>query len=160
MTMYGISPSEFYSQDSEKNKLNWFCYELALTIFQGIDKKTRRRLRKKKIDETELARFSVYYAKHMKGVVLRKLAGEIEQTIISYVPIESFFPGRARAIAEKRIEQLTAAGGNIAVMCPICLVNLRHAAKRRNYEVKDISQYLVDAYCGEHRVTLAEPAAV
>ena len=64
-------------------------------------------------------------------------------------PIESFFPGKAQAIAEKRIEQLAAAGGNIVAMCPICLVNLRHAAKNRNIEVNDISEYLVDAYCGE-----------
>ena len=75
-------------------------------------------------------------------------------------PIESFFPGRARTIAEKRIEQLTAAGGDVAVMCPICLVNLRHAAGRDKHEIRDISQYLVDAYCGESRVAPAEPAAV
>jgi Fe-S oxidoreductase len=64
-------------------------------------------------------------------------------------PIESFFPGKAQAIAQKRIEQLAAAGGNIVAMCPICLVNLKHAAKDKNIEVKDISEYLVDAYCGE-----------
>ncbi|MFZ5981132.1 MAG: (Fe-S)-binding protein [Candidatus Zixiibacteriota bacterium] len=64
-------------------------------------------------------------------------------------PIESFFPGKAQAIAEKRIEQLAAAGGNIVAMCPICLVNLKHAAKNKNIEVKDISEYLVEAYCGE-----------
>jgi len=64
-------------------------------------------------------------------------------------PIESFFPGKAQAIASKRIEQLAAAGGNIVAMCPICLVNLKHAAKDKNIDVKDISEYLVDAYCGE-----------
>jgi len=64
-------------------------------------------------------------------------------------PIESFFPGKAQAIANKRIEQLAAAGGNIVAMCPICLVNLKHAAKDKNIDVKDISEYLVDAYCGE-----------
>ncbi len=64
-------------------------------------------------------------------------------------PIESFFPGKAQAIAEKRIDQLAAAGGNIVAMCPICLINLKHAAKDKNIEVNDISEYLVEAYCGE-----------
>jgi hypothetical protein len=64
-------------------------------------------------------------------------------------PIESFFPSKAQAIADKRVEQLAAAGGNIVAMCPICLVNLRHAAQNRNIEIKDISEYLVEAYCGE-----------
>jgi len=66
-------------------------------------------------------------------------------------PIESFFPSKARAIASKRIEQLAAAGGNIVAMCPICLVNLKHAAKNKNIEIKDISEYLAEAYCGVSR---------
>jgi hypothetical protein len=66
-------------------------------------------------------------------------------------PIESFFPGKAQAIAEKRMEQLAAAGGNIVAMCPICLINLKHAANSKNIEVKDISEYLVEAYRGEPR---------
>lgn len=62
-------------------------------------------------------------------------------------PIESFFPGKAQEIATKRLEQLTIAGGHIVAMCPICLVNLKHAAKNKNIEIKDISEYLVEAHC-------------
>jgi Fe-S oxidoreductase len=64
-------------------------------------------------------------------------------------PIESFFPSKAQAIANKRMEQLVATGGNIVAMCPICLVNLKHASKNGDIEIKDISEYLVEAYCGE-----------
>jgi len=70
-------------------------------------------------------------------------------------PIESFFPGKAREIAQNRVEQLAAAGDRIAAMCPICLVNLKHAAGNRKVEIKDISEYLVEAYCGE-----AQPAEI
>jgi len=63
-------------------------------------------------------------------------------------PIESFFPGKAQAIAAKRMEQLAATGSNIVAMCPICLVNLKHAARSVNTDVMDISDYLVEAYCG------------
>jgi hypothetical protein len=63
-------------------------------------------------------------------------------------PIESFFPSKAQAIAAKRMEQLVATGGNIVAMCPICLVNLKHAAKEQNTDVADISELLVEAYCG------------
>jgi Fe-S oxidoreductase len=66
-------------------------------------------------------------------------------------PIESFFPSKAQAIAKKRIEQLAVAGGSIVAMCPICLVNLKHAAKNKNIDVKDISEYLSEAHCGESR---------
>lgn len=68
-------------------------------------------------------------------------------------PIESFFPSKAQAIASNRVEQLIAAGGNIVAMCPICLVNLKHAAINKNVEIRDISDYLVAAYCAESQST-------
>jgi len=61
-------------------------------------------------------------------------------------PIESFFPGKAQVIAAKRIQQLAAAGGNIVAMCPICLVNLKHAAHGLDIDVADISELLVESY--------------
>jgi Fe-S oxidoreductase len=60
-------------------------------------------------------------------------------------PIESFFPGKAQVIAEKRIAQLAVASDNIVTMCPICLVNLRHAAGKRDIEINDISELLMGA---------------
>ena len=63
-------------------------------------------------------------------------------------PLESLFPGKARSIAEKRTAQLTGIGSNIVTMCPICLVNLRNAVEDKNVTVKDISEYLAEAYCG------------
>jgi hypothetical protein len=43
-------------------------------------------------------------------------------------------------------------------MCPICLVNLKHAAGDNNIEISDISDYLVEAYCGESRPAEHVPA--
>jgi len=60
-------------------------------------------------------------------------------------PLESLFPGKAHAIAVKRVEQLASCGNQVATMCPICLANLKRAAGM-TLEIKDISEYLVDAY--------------
>ena len=61
-------------------------------------------------------------------------------------PIESLFPSKARSIAEKRMEQLASAGSQVVTMCPICLINLKAAAEGKGVPVKDISDYLVEAY--------------
>ncbi len=62
-------------------------------------------------------------------------------------PIESLFPAKAHAIAEKRVEQLVATGAPEAVtMCPICLLNLREAAPE-GFRVRDISEVLAEGYC-------------
>lgn len=60
-------------------------------------------------------------------------------------PIESLFPGKARSIAERRVEQLQAVGSEVVTMCPICLVNLSGAAREREVAVKDLSSWLMAA---------------
>ncbi|MCE4625985.1 MAG: (Fe-S)-binding protein [Desulfurococcales archaeon] len=54
-------------------------------------------------------------------------------------PVESISPGLAGRIAEKRIEELHSTGAPVvAVMCPICLSNLR-GHSRGKLRVEDIS---------------------
>lgn len=60
-------------------------------------------------------------------------------------PIESLFPGKARSIAERRVDQLQAVGSEVVTMCPICLVNLSGAAREREVAVKDLSSWLMAA---------------
>jgi len=60
-------------------------------------------------------------------------------------PLESLFPTESHRIAGNRAEQLKEAGGNVATMCPICLVSLRKIAKG-SVKVNDISDTLAKAY--------------
>jgi hypothetical protein len=46
------------------------------------------------------------------------------------------------------MEQLARTGHDVATMCPICLANLRSAAEGKGVTVRDISEYLIDAYGG------------
>ena len=80
------------------------------------------------------------------GATLREPENAGKLTHCCGGPIESFFPGKAQAIAAKRAKQLTAAGGNIVTMCPICLVNLKHAAEGMDADVADISELLTEVY--------------
>jgi Fe-S oxidoreductase len=73
-------------------------------------------------------------------------------------PLESLFPGKAHAIAVKRVEQLAGCGTRVATMCPICLANLKRAAGS-SLEIKDISEYLADA-CNAEEQTRQQPTAV
>jgi Fe-S oxidoreductase len=63
-------------------------------------------------------------------------------------PIESLFPSQAHRIAIKRIEQLTSQDYPIATMCPICLVNLKEAGGVNKNGIRDIAEYLADAFLG------------
>lgn len=60
-------------------------------------------------------------------------------------PIESLMPSKAHEIATKRAEQLAATEPSVAVMCPICMVNLTGAAQGGNTHYVDIANVLADA---------------
>ncbi len=60
-------------------------------------------------------------------------------------PIESLMPSKAHEIATKRAEQLAATEPSVAVMCPICMVNLTGAAKGGDAHYVDIANVLADA---------------
>ncbi len=60
-------------------------------------------------------------------------------------PIESLYPAKAVANAQKRVAQLRAAAPDAVTMCPMCFVNLSGAAGD-TMRFKDISQYLREAY--------------
>jgi len=80
-----IKPTSFYSNEQEKTKLNWFCYESALSFYLAIKGKLGEKLEKKYgIDEEKIADFSIYFAKKMKEISLQKLSGEIDTVYFSY----------------------------------------------------------------------------
>ncbi|GFP19940.1 hypothetical protein HKBW3S03_01444, partial [Candidatus Hakubella thermalkaliphila] len=44
-----IKPTSFYSTEFEKTKLNWFCYELSMGIYDEIRENLGKQLKKYKI---------------------------------------------------------------------------------------------------------------
>ena len=79
------------------------------------------------------------------GVEIREPEHSGKMTVCCGGPIESLFPGKARSIAETRLEQLAAVDKSAITMCPICLVNLRGAAAGNGMVVEDISRPLAES---------------
>jgi Fe-S oxidoreductase len=79
------------------------------------------------------------------GVTIRDPENAGRQTWCCGGPVESLYPAKAAANAEKRVAQLRAAAPDAVTMCPMCFVNLNNAAGD-TMRVKDISQYLREAY--------------
>jgi Fe-S oxidoreductase len=58
-------------------------------------------------------------------------------------PVEALYPEKAAAQAQRRVEQLRAAGVQCVTTCPLCLVNLSKAAGG-TVAFRDISEVLLD----------------
>jgi len=62
-----IKPTSFYSCESEKTKLNWFCYELSMGMYDSMKDNIGKQLKKSKISDEVLAEFSIYMSKMQTG---------------------------------------------------------------------------------------------
>ena len=79
------------------------------------------------------------------GVTVRDPENTGRQTWCCGGPVESLYPAKAAANAEKRVAQLREAGTDAVTMCPMCYVNLSNAAGETMC-FKDISEYLREAH--------------
>lgn len=115
-----IKQTSFYSRESEKTKLNWFCYEIALSIELDIRRNLGKQLMKYKIDDKAIAEFSIYYSKVMKDIILQKLSGKIKTVIHSYEPIESYFPKLNDRMVNKMLDVIVKAWDEQLDVCVLC----------------------------------------
>jgi hypothetical protein len=115
-----IKPISFYSCETEKKKLNWFCYELSMGIYDGIRENHAKQLKQQKIDDKSLAEFSIYISKKMKDIVLQKLAGKIDTVYFSYEMVESYFPTLSDGLVNKLLDAVSKAWDEQLSVCGIC----------------------------------------
>jgi len=115
-----IKPTSFYSGEHEKTKLNWFCFEISVGLFDEIKKNHGRQLKKNKIDDKAIAEFSIYIAKKMKDIVLWKLAGKIDTVYISYEIVELYFPTFNDRLVNKILDTISKVWDEQLSICEIC----------------------------------------
>ena len=115
-----IKPTSFYSSEHEKTKLNWFCFEISVGLFDEIKKDHGRRLKKKKIDDKAIPEFSIYVSKKMKDIVLQKLAGKIDTVYISYEMVELYFPTFNERLVNKILDTISKVWDEQLSFCGIC----------------------------------------
>lgn len=115
-----IIPTSFYTSESEKIKLNWFCYEFSMVIYDNLKNEIGPRLKRHKISDEGLTEFSVYYAREMKNMILEQLSGKIEKICISYEPIESYFPRLGAGLINKMTDIISDSWDEMLSFCEVC----------------------------------------
>jgi Fe-S oxidoreductase len=81
------------------------------------------------------------------GLTVKEPAKSGRMTWCCGGPVESLYPEKAFANAQKRAEQLGATASEVVTMCPMCFVNLSEAAPDGT-TFNDISHYLHRAFVG------------
>ncbi len=117
-----VSPDRFFSTDAEKTKLNWFLFEFAQETESFIhrEKRLKKRLTGKGVDDARIGDFCVHYAKHMKTQILEKLAGRIPQVCIGYEEIEGFLPEIGDRLVDQVLMVIAKAWDSQTEACVAC----------------------------------------
>ena len=115
-----ITPAAFYTNEREKIKLNWFLFEFAAEFDSHVERPLRKRLKKKDIDDKKIAELCIHYSKQMKGEILDKLSGRIENVSLSYHAIEEFFPSLSDKLVDDLLTSAFNAWDSITSMCVKC----------------------------------------
>ena len=115
-----IKPTAFYSSEDEKIKLNWFCYELSMGIYNELKEHLEKRLKKYKIDDKSIAGFSIYISKTIKEDILQKLSGKIERVCFSYEMVVSYFPTLDDRLVSKMLDAILKAWDEQLGFCEAC----------------------------------------
>jgi hypothetical protein len=115
-----ISPADFFSSDSEKTKLNWFCFEFAAEIQSQVGKPLKKRLQKAGVNNEALADFCIFYSKSMKPQILQRVAGKQENIHLSYLPIEKYFSSLSDKLVDDLLTAVENAWKELTDMCVVC----------------------------------------
>jgi len=115
-----IKPTSFYSSESEKTKLNWFCYELSVSIYDDMKEDIGKLLKKHKIRDENLVVFSIYISKKMKDIIFQKLSGRIDNVYFSYEMIESYFPNLDDEFINKMLDSISKTWDELLSICETC----------------------------------------
>jgi uncharacterized Fe-S radical SAM superfamily protein PflX len=115
-----IKPTSFYSGESEKTKLNWFCYELSIEIYDYMKKRIGSRLKRNKISDEALAEFSINISKDIKDVILQKLAGRIKNVYFSHEMIERNFPNLDDRTINRMLNIIAKVWDKLLSACEVC----------------------------------------
>lgn len=115
-----IKPTLFYSNKTEKTKLSWFLYELSLGIYDEVHKNLGKQLKKYRIYDEALSKFSIYFSKNMKNIILQKLSGEIDAVYFSYEMIESYFPNLSDRVVNKILDIISKTWDEQLDFCVTC----------------------------------------
>jgi len=144
-----ILPSDFFSNDAEKTKLNWFCFEYALELQFQLKKTLKIKLREWFIDDRALAEFCIDLSKHMKTEVLAKLRGEIEKVRLNHTDLEKRLSSVSDRTIDKMLTIAAEAWDHHTESCTIC--STRCVSDRDSYCVMFDERYYYEEQLWEEK---------
>lgn len=127
-----IKAEWFYTDESEKTKINWFCFEYALELCTFVMKSKALQKYRTRNSSEEIAAFCTHFAKQMKKSVYDKLAGFTPVVIIDEEYIAGYYPKNTQRQNKVFLDVAGEAWDNLLSACEMCPVRCISEREKRS----------------------------
>jgi hypothetical protein len=115
-----IKAKYFYENNDEKIRLNWFCYEYAFSLYNGIRKSIKLKKFRKQNNQEQIVKFCIYFSKAMKKSIFERLGKLTNETVFHEEYVENYFPENNKTINMFLLEVAARAWDELLSVCENC----------------------------------------
>jgi uncharacterized Fe-S radical SAM superfamily protein PflX len=114
-----VAADNFYKDDGDKNKQNWFLYEFSNIMYSKIEQRPELSTYRKKHSNDNISAFCVYFSKRLRQSI-SKAEKEHAGVTIDARYVYEFYPKNTRAQTQKLLEAALEAWDEHLQVCSIC----------------------------------------
>ena len=120
MSVDKVAAKNFYKDNGDKTKQNWFLYEYSNILFSKIEERPDLASYRRTHSQKEISTFCVYFSKR-----LRRSINNAERKLATGVAIDGryvyeFYPGNARAQTQSLLDAASEAWEEHIFVCSEC----------------------------------------
>lgn len=141
-----IKPEWFYKNESEKTKINWFCFEYALEFYTFIMGSNALQKYRRRNSREQIASFCAHFSKRMKKSLYDQLANITSAVIIDEEYVAEYYPQNTRRQNLIFIQLAEEAWDQLLSGCEICPVR---CISEHNKRSRFFDRYEQGGYWGE-----------
>ena len=115
-----IAASNFYKDDGDKIKQNWFLYEYANILFESIEKSPALAAYRKRRGKDDISAFCIYFSKRLRQSIAGAREKRTSCVEINARYIYEFYPDNTYARTQKLLNAAGAAWDEHILACSVC----------------------------------------
>jgi hypothetical protein len=115
-----VKAEQYYKDDGDKTKLNWFCYEYANNLYMEISASKKLTKYRDSHSEKEIAAFCTYFSKRMRKSIHDTQIGRTKNIAIDAMYVYEFYPKNSTSQTQSLLEAAVSAWKEQILSCNGC----------------------------------------
>jgi hypothetical protein len=120
MAVDNVAAGNFYKDDGDKTKGNWFLYEYSNILFTKIDESAELSRYKRRHDKEDISAFCTYFSKRLRWSIFNAHTRKTEGVVIDARYVYEFYPENSRAQTQRLLEVAISAWSEHLMVCTNC----------------------------------------